>query len=108
MKFSKFFKFSLSNIVVFFFGALALMGAGASAYTSIVWLRTGKWAVYPFLDLLIKIRCVNEFGSFCQWFYYPNSWLGFHAVCQNIFQYPMYLVLIGMIFFGLTLMFGDT
>ena len=84
------------------------MGAGASAYTTVVWLRTGNWVAYPLLDLLTKFKAVNEFGAFCQWFYYPHSWLGFHAVCQNMFQYPMYLVLIGLAFLGLIAIFGDS
>ena len=104
----KFTKFSFSTVAAFFFGALGLMGAGASAYTTLVWLRTGKWVAYPVLDLLIKFKCVSEFGGFCQWFYYPQSWLGFHAVCQTVFQYPMYLVLIGLAFFGLSALLGDT
>ena len=104
----KFSKFSFSTVPAFLFGVLWFMGASASTYTTVVWLKTGKWVAYPVLDLLVKFKCVGEFGAFSQWFYYPKSWLGFHAACQHIFQYPMYLVLIGMVFFGLAAMFSNT
>ena len=100
-------KFSVSGIAASGFGVLASIGGGASLYTTVVWLRTGKWLDFPLMDILIKFKGVNEQSAFYQWFYHPQSWLGLHAVAENIFKYPMYLVLIGMVLLWVAGMFGD-
>ena len=87
----------MSVAAIFVFGILCLIGGGASLYQFLDWLKTGKSMAYPLMEVLINLHAVNDHSPLYNWFYHPNSWIGFHAIVETVFRFPFSLVLVGAV-----------